>query len=150
MAPIEVAMTRLARDTGRAMSQENVDLVRHAYEAFLRGDLAASLARWHPDVEMDGRNLPDGDVHRGHEGVREHVTRWADMWEDWTVELDRFIDAGDDRVVVLTHERGRNKATGMELDALHAELYTVRDGQIVRWQGFSDRAEALEAVGLRE
>ena len=132
------------------MSQENVDLVRHAYEAFLSGDFASSLAKWHPDVEIDGRNLPDGGVYRGHEGLLEHVTRWANMWEDWTVELDRFIDAGEDRVVVLTHERGRNKATGMELDALHAELYTVRDGQIVRWQGFSVRAEALEAVGLRE
>ena len=63
---------------------------------------------------------------------------------------DQFIDAGDDRVVVLTHETGRHKATGMELDALRAELYTVRDGQIVRWQGFSDRAEGLEAAGLRE
>ena len=132
------------------MSQENVDLVRRAYEAFLGGDFAATLAKWHPDVEIDGRNLPDGRVYRGHDGILEHVTSWANMWEDWRVELDRFIDAGDDRVVVLTHERGRNKATGMELDALHAELYTVRDGQIVRWQGFSVRAEALEAAGLRE
>jgi ketosteroid isomerase-like protein len=132
------------------MSQENVDLVRHAYEAFLRGDLAVSLAKWHPDVEMDGRNLPDGRVHRGHQGILDHVTSWTNLWEDWRVEVDRCIDAGDGRVVVLTHERGRHKATGMELDALHAELYTVRNGQIVRWQGFSDRAEALEAAGLRE
>ena len=72
------------------------------------------------------------------------------MWEDWSVEVDRFIDAGDDRVVVLTHERGRNKATGMELDALHAELYTVRDGQIVRWQGFSVRAEAAGVAERRD
>ena len=72
------------------------------------------------------------------------------MWEDWRVEVDRFIDAGGDRVVVMTHERGRNQASGMELDALHAELYTVRDSQIVRWQGFSDRAEALEAAGLED
>jgi ketosteroid isomerase-like protein len=71
----------------------------------------------------------------GHDGILEHVTSWANMWEDWSVEVDRF---------------SRNEATGMELDALHAELYTVRDGQIVRWQGFSVRAEALEAAGLRE
>ena len=132
------------------MSEENVEIVRHAYEAFWRGDFAAALAKWHPDVEMDGRNLPDGAVYRGHEGIREHIERWANMWEDWRVEVDRFIDAGSDCVVVMTHERGRNKASGMELDALHAELYTVRDSQIVRWQGFSDRAEALEAAGLRE
>src|ERR1700704_1990317 len=72
------------------------------------------------------------------------------MWEDWSVEVDRFIDAGDDRVVVLTHEGGRNEATGMELDALHAELYTVRDGQIVRWQGFSVRAEAAGVAERRD
>jgi hypothetical protein len=132
------------------MSQENVEIVRHAYEAHLRGDYATALAKWHPNAEMDGRNLPDGGVYRGHDGVRQHIERWASMWENWTIEVDRFIDAGGDSVVVLTHERGRNKASGMELDARHAELYTVRDGHIVRWQGFSDRAEALEAVGLSE
>jgi ketosteroid isomerase-like protein len=71
----------------------------------------------------------------GHDGILEHVTSWANMWEDWSVEVDRF---------------SRNKATGMELDALHAELYTVRDGQIVRWQGFSVRAEAAGVAERRD
>ena len=71
----------------------------------------------------------------GHDGILEHVTSWANMWEDWSVEVDRF---------------SRNKATGMELDALHAELYTVRDGQIVRWQGFSVRPEAAGVAERRD
>jgi ketosteroid isomerase-like protein len=70
------------------------------------------------------------------------------MWEDWTIELGEFVDVGDD-VVVFIRERGRSK-TGIDMDERHAEIYTLKDGRIVRRRGFSDPAQALAAVGLRE
>jgi hypothetical protein len=63
------------------------------------------------------------------------------------VEVERIVDADDDRVVVLIRERGRSKS-GLEMDEHHAELYDLRDRLLVRRQGFSDPREALEAVGL--
>ena len=36
------------------------------------------------------------------------------------------------------------------MDERHAELYTCRDGKVIRRQGFSDPTEALEAAGLSE
>ena len=55
---------------------------------------------------------------------------------------------GDD-VVVFIRERGRSK-TGIGVDERHSEVYTLRDGMIVRRQGFTNREEALDAAGLRE
>ena len=71
------------------------------------------------------------------------------MWESWNVEVERVIDAGSDHVVVFIRETGRS-ASGLDMDERHAELYRIRDGRIVRRQGFSDPNDALKAVGLAE
>ena len=130
------------------MSQENVEVVRAMTEAFLRGDVEGALAAYDPDVEWDGRNLPDGKVSRGVDAVIEHVVRWAEQWEDWQYQPLEYLDAGDD-VVLITRERGRSKA-GLVMDERHAELYTLRDARIVRRVGYSDPDDALRAAGLRE
>jgi ketosteroid isomerase-like protein len=131
------------------MSRENVELVRRMLDAFLNNDFETAFASYDPDVEWDGTNLPDGQVGRGLGAIMDHIARWADMWEGWNVEVERVIDAGGDHVVVVIRETGRS-STGLEMDERPGELYTVRDGRIVRRQGFSDPDEALEAVGLRE
>ena len=79
----------------------------------------------------------------------DHLTRWADQWDEWTVEVERVLDAGSEHVVVIFQEKGRSNS-GLLMDERHAELYSLRDGKVVRRQGFSDPNEALEAVGLRE
>src|SRR5215213_1084518 len=89
-----------------AVSERNVLVVRGMWEAFLRNDFEASLSAFDPDVEWDGTNLPDGTVSRGLDAVLEHVTKWAEVWETWDVELEKVIDAGDDRVIAFIRERG--------------------------------------------
>jgi ketosteroid isomerase-like protein len=68
------------------MSQENVEVVRRMWEAFLRRDFDQALAAFHPDIEWDGTNLPDGTIARGHQAIVEHSARWFGMWEDWAIE----------------------------------------------------------------
>ena len=131
------------------MSQENVEIVRRTWDAFLTADFQTALSFYAPDVEWDGTNLPDGEIGRGHEAILDHVTRWAEVWDDWTVEVERVVEAGSDQVIVFTRERGRSES-GLTMDERHAELYTLRDGKIVRRQGFSDPNQALEAAGLSE
>jgi ketosteroid isomerase-like protein len=130
------------------MSQENVEIVRTMWEAYLRGDFEKALSAFDPEVVWDGTNLPDGRIARGHQAILDHTARWSQMWESWTVELGQFVDAGDN-VVVFIRECGRSKS-GIDVDERHAEVYTVRAGRIMRRRGFSDPRDALEAVGLRE
>jgi ketosteroid isomerase-like protein len=131
------------------MSQENVEVVRRMWEAFLGDDPGSGLSFCDPEIEWDGTNLPDGKIARGHEAIVEHAMRWAEMWDDWRMEPERFIDAGGDQVILVFRELGRSES-GLQLDERHAELYTVRGGKIVYRKGFSDPDEALEAAGLRE
>ena len=131
------------------MSQENVEAVRRMWDAWLAGDVQTALSFVDTDVEWDGTNLPDGHVARGHEAILDHIRRWADQWDDWTVEVERIVDAGSEQVVLFMRERGRSKS-GLEMDERHAELYICRDGKVIRRQGFSDPDQALEAVGLSE
>ncbi len=130
------------------MSVHNVEVVRSMWEAFLRNDFEAALSAFEPDVEWDGTNLPDGKVSRGLDAVVEHLTKWAETWETWEVELEQVIDAGGDQVIAFIRERGRTKA-GLEANERHSELYTVRDGKIRYRKGFSDADEALTGAGLR-
>ena len=94
-----------------------------------------------------GTNLPDGKISRGVDAVVEHVTKWAEMWETWEVELEQVIDAGGNQVIAFIRERGRTEA-GLEVNERHSELYTVRNGKIAYRKGFSDADEALKAAGL--
>jgi ketosteroid isomerase-like protein len=117
------------------------------WDAFLGDDPMSGLAFCDPEIEWDGTNLPDGTVARGLEAVIDHAVRWADMWEDWTMEPERFVAAGESRVVMVFRERGRSD-TGVHMDERHAEVYALREGKVVYRKGFSDPAEAFEAVGL--
>jgi ketosteroid isomerase-like protein len=130
------------------MSERNVVVVCSMWEAFLRNDFEAALSAFEPDVEWDGTNLPDGKVSRGLDAVVEHLTKWAETWETWEIELEQVIDAGGDQVIAFIRERGRTKA-GLEMNERHSELYTVRDGKIRSRKGFSDADEALSVARLR-
>jgi uncharacterized protein len=66
------------------MSQENVEVVREAIEAFNRGDLEAALHRMHPDIEWQTLDaFPDAGTYRGREEVRESGRRGGKRFEDF-------------------------------------------------------------------
>ena len=60
-----------------------------------------------------------------------------------------IMRAGDEVVVSLT-AWGSGKQSGMETVRSFWQVWTVRDGKVVRGRGYTSRAEALEAAGLRE
>jgi hypothetical protein len=66
-----------------------------------------------PDIELHMSGVfPDlPPVYRGHDGVRQFVARFVATWEELMPDTYRFEDLGD-RVLTLTHMRGRADATG--------------------------------------
>ena len=129
------------------MSQENVELMRRGYEHWM----ATGEVRAHADLVWDVSKLgwPDQQIYRGSEGAMQFNAEWADAWDDWEVEAEDYIDAGE-RVVVILNQRGRSKATGIPVDMRFAQVWTLRDGQAIRMQMYASLEEALEAVGLSE
>jgi ketosteroid isomerase-like protein len=132
------------------MSQENVELVRQAiYVANRRAfdwldDLATADYEWHSSPD-----LPGGGIHRGREAVKAHLREYLDMWETYTLEEERVIDAGD-QVVQLCRLHATGKGSGVTLDTPIAYVHTLRDGKFARTMAFVRHADALQAVGLRE
>jgi uncharacterized protein len=131
------------------MSEENVEVVRRAYEAYVSSNPELALAYFDRACELDLRLRPDGKVFRGHEGVVEAARTWIGAWEGGSLEVEEFIDA-DNGVLVLARESGRGKGSGIEVEHPHITLSRIRNGKIVHVQGFLDRGQALKAAGLRE
>ena len=135
------------------MSRENVEVVRRIYEAGKRREGAAVLPLYDEQVVWEGgpgEHLTGREVWRGHEGIREALRQWYDAWEHVEHDVEEFIDA-DPHVIAVGTMRGRGRASGVEVvwnD--YASTWTVRGGRVVRVAWFPSRAEALEAVGLRE
>jgi ketosteroid isomerase-like protein len=140
------------------MSQENVEIVRRVYEAYDRQDLEACFAEYAADIEWRnggplGELFGPGLVERsyfGHDGIRQFWREWLDAWETVDFDWQELIDAGD-QVVAIQSQRVRGRASGVELEMKsYAQVWTVRDGKLVRSEFFPTREEALEAVGLSE
>jgi ketosteroid isomerase-like protein len=71
-------------------------------------------------------------------------------FESFTLEPLEYIDAGDDKVVVVARLSARGKESGVAVERLDGMVWTIRDGMTVRLDYYGSRAEALEAVGLPE
>jgi ketosteroid isomerase-like protein len=131
------------------MSEENLEIMRQAVEAWNRGDLDAwaeyfddDLA-WHPLAE----NTQTAPVH-GKQETLAFVRDWIEPWAHYTVEVHRLVDAGD-AVVMLTTQTGRDE-TGTEVTIeMHATGF-FRDGKLVEMRWFTDERGALAAAGVSE
>jgi ketosteroid isomerase-like protein len=75
---------------------------------------------------------------------------WTEDFEDWSSRIERLIDAGDNRVVALTHQSATGKGSGVPVDLHHGSVIELEDGRITRMRIYGDAREALEAGELRE
>jgi ketosteroid isomerase-like protein len=132
------------------MSQENVEILRRLHEALNRGDLDNAVQYLHPEVELrPGIVAPDqSSLYRGRDGVQQFFETVYEAFEEQRTDIGEIIEVGD-RVLAVEDWRVRGR-DGIELQFEVIDLYTFRDGLIVRADGFVDRSEALEAAGLRE
>ena len=133
--------TLLAADTGRAMSQENVEIVRRF---LVVDDFDEALTYADPGIVW---NPVEESSAQGHDAVRASTARWKGEWDDYELIPEEFADVGD-RVVVTVRFRARGRGSGVEVDARLYDVFTLRDGMIVRMDQFAERSEALEALGL--
>lgn len=132
------------------MSGENVEAVRRHNEAWNRRDRTTWLASFSSDGEIDW-SRSRGPLKGVYRGPGEHEVFWNAFWstfDDVQVEYHGFTEGGSEVVVPNTaHVQGRE---GIEVVARSTFVFTVENGQITRLRLFQERAEALEAAGLRE
>jgi ketosteroid isomerase-like protein len=132
------------------MTQENVERLRHSYEAFNRTQ-EPELDLWATDVVyIQTADVSAGEtVYRGREGVAQAIGELTDAFEGLRIEPEEFFDLGD-RVLAFVRLRGRARQSGVAVDACFGHVATFRGSEIVRWQAFARREEALEAARMGE
>jgi ketosteroid isomerase-like protein len=140
------------RDTGRAMSERNIELIRSGIDAFNRRDFDTALAALRDDVTWErflSRAEADSPVVRGKEELR---AVWESQVEavDIRLEPEEFIAAGDDKVVVPSRMVARGSGSEIALSAPVTWVWTIdEEGLAVKVEAFDSLAAALEAVGLQ-
>jgi ketosteroid isomerase-like protein len=137
------------------VSRENVDLIRRGFERWIGGGASADsvpVELYADDVEWDLSAYPLVDFETrgsGRDALLSNMAGYFAGWRDYEADVREFIDAGDDVIAVL-HEAARIGDSGSLIEREVAQVWTVRDGLVVRWRIFETREQALEAVGLRE
>jgi ketosteroid isomerase-like protein len=137
------------------MSHENVEVVREVMDLLDRagkgGEPVPRLtALFASDVRIDmSRRVFNPDVYEGHEGLRRLGREIGEVWDEFRITPERFIDAGD-RVVVIETRYGLGRESGVKVEHRSAVIWTLADGQVVHMETDLSPDEALEAVGLRE
>ena len=139
------------------MSEENVEIVRRSWEEFQagmeRGDPAAifDLGLAAEDFEwIVPEPLPDRLVWRGRDEFVEFIHTWTAEFDNWSIRLERLIDAGEDQVVSLTVQTATGKGSGVPVDLNVGQVVELKGGRQVRVTNYLSHADALEAAGLRE
>jgi uncharacterized protein len=131
------------------MSQENVEVVRAVIDGWLRSDPTTMDLVSEDAVYVAPPTMLDGGTYHGHEGVLQWVVDWRRAWADYEAEVERIESLGD-QVLTIERHRATGRRSGVRVDIQTASLWTVRDGKVVRWQGYPSEAEALKAAGLSE
>ena len=103
------------------------------------------------DFQIDlSRRVFNPAVYRGLDGLARLNDEIRDVWDEFRVVPEQFIDAGD-RVVVMEKIRGRGRGSGVEVETpTYATIWSLRDGRVTRVQVAVDPTEALKAVGLEQ
>lgn len=127
------------------MAEQNVELVRRIYELWAREESARDLIA--EDVEYVN---PSYAVEPGTRRGRRSFSVVRDIYEAFNVKVERFVDSGGDDVVVLARYTASGRGSGVQLEGEHGYVWTVRNGQAVRFRWFQSHREALDAAGISE
>ena len=132
-------------------SAENVETLRRYHDLLNEaGEPPLELAD--PGIEIHMfRGSPISGPYRGHDGLRQWRRDTFDVIDAWRLELDEVI-TGDDPDVMVALQRfvGRMKHTDLAANFPLAVIVRFHDGLIVRFEGYRERSEALEAAGLSD
>ena len=136
------------------MSQENVQLVREAFESSgAQGLRETAETYWHPEVGyVEDPLWPGASTYKGRAAVLRCFQGYMEALgaeEDLGISVERVLDGGA-RQVALVRVHTRGASSGVQQEHLWGYVVEAREGRISYFRAYYEPAEALEAAGLRE
>ena len=128
------------------MSQQNVELIQRtmAYFAETGNPMLEILD---PDVEVYDHDIPDAGTYRGTAGFEQWLADWTAAWEEFAMQPEEWIDAGD-KVVIILLMTAKGRGSGVEVTRRDGMVWTLRDGKVIRLDYFNTEEQARAAAGL--
>ncbi len=138
------------------MSQENVEIVRRAMDAYNLGDKDGWAKFMDPELEtFPVPEFPEPGPLNGPDAAWDFYQQFAEtmaagkLYETAEFETAELIDAGE-RVVACQRTPLHGRGSVDEIEFALWGVHTFDQGRWVRTQWFWNRDEALEAAGLPE
>lgn len=125
----------------------NLAIMKDAYAAFARGDIAAVMSVEDPDTELEiagPKAIPWAGTFRGHDGARKYFAAIEAHADFEAFEPHTFLAQGD-TVVVLGFEKVRAKRTGRSYENHWVHAFTLANGKIIRFREYCDTATVASA-----
>jgi ketosteroid isomerase-like protein len=141
----------MSEEDAEIPADDNIELVRHALAVYNTGDVDAFVDLFTDDgeVETDPR-FPEGGTFSGRESIRRFIAGLHQGWQGGSAVTLKETRGEGDSVLAGWEWHAKGERSGIEVSSDWFGLWTLRDGRIARLRFFYDRAEALEAAGLRE
>src|SRR3954451_8161348 len=139
---------RSGRFSGREprSMDEDVAVLRDAYEALNHGDVGRALAVLDEDAEWtEHSDLPEAGTYRGRDAIRAFLEGFLESWQDFDQEIEDMI-TGQGRVLIMLCSRVRGRGSGINVEAAYAHLWTMERGHAVRVDAYFDRDQGLRAL----
>jgi ketosteroid isomerase-like protein len=129
------------------MSQDGMELLTQAFQAFERGDVAWFDDKITPDlVIVQAPEVPDSKTYEGPRAMAEALADWPTEWADFRMDLLEIIDVGDDVYVTAACHRGRGRESGIEMNFKVFYVTRGRGGKLARMETYLSRDRALAAA----
>jgi ketosteroid isomerase-like protein len=129
------------------MASENLQLLHATLREVRHDGLRAILDAVHPDIEFEDFPQALEDRHRkGRAGIEDWIASIEQVWEEPRVETEEVAELDDRTLLVVYDFVARAKGSGIEVQQRLSNLFSLRDGLVIRWRIFLSREEAMEAV----
>lgn len=124
------------------------EILKEFFAAINRNDVQAAVSRFDPQiVRIEPEGFPTAGTYRGIPEVQEHVAKGRGTWAEGTCEPEGFFENGD-KVIVYLHARVRLRDSTEWIDGRFGDGFVLRNGKIVEYHSFAERAEALKWAGI--
>lgn len=129
------------------MSTET-EVLEQFFAAINRNDMDAIIKDFDPEIErIEPEGFPTAGTYRGIAAVQEHVRKGRGSWAEGTCEPEKFLQNAD-KVVVYLHAWVRLHGSTEWVGGRFADGFRFRNGKIVQYLSFAERADALKWAGI--
>ncbi len=125
------------------------EALKQFFAAVNRNDMQAITKDFDPEiVRIEPEGFPTAGTYRGIADVQAHVTKGRGTWAEGTCKPEKFLEHGD-KVVVYLHAWVRLKDATEWIDGRFADGFVFRNGKIIEYLSFGERAEALKWADIK-